>query len=286
VMGSNSIQTARERAPRALCRLEGNPEDTMFEGRPMWESYLPEVDVVLEAALGPGALAGVGGQGCGRRGRHRPLEPVAVPAQPHRSRLTEIEAGWLRGAAEVDVWRMLESLGNTVPELHRRKFMVLSESEGEASSAQGPCPADLRLHAAAKDDDRRLRLRQLLTEAADRDRERRMDFDDLVQEIAPPPNRVGKCEGGVEQHLHEGAVMIAYAMHVLRTTTAGAAPVHPDGERQAVRFLLPARQREVRKGHPYRNDRLHWSVRPRHRCQPVSGKGDVVADLGRTVISA
>jgi hypothetical protein len=26
-----------------------NPEDSTFEGRPMWESYLPEADAVLEA---------------------------------------------------------------------------------------------------------------------------------------------------------------------------------------------------------------------------------------------
>lgn len=42
----------RERAARALCRLNGNPEDTAFEGKPMWQSYLPEVDAVLRAALG------------------------------------------------------------------------------------------------------------------------------------------------------------------------------------------------------------------------------------------
>ena len=44
--------TPRERAARALCRLEGNPEDTRFEGEPMWQSYLPAVDAVLLAALG------------------------------------------------------------------------------------------------------------------------------------------------------------------------------------------------------------------------------------------
>ncbi len=43
----------RERAARALCRLAGNPENTTFEGRPMWMSYLEEVDVVLEAAIEP-----------------------------------------------------------------------------------------------------------------------------------------------------------------------------------------------------------------------------------------
>jgi len=53
------IQTARERAARALCSSKGLPENTKFEGRPMWESYLPQVDAVLEAALGPGALAAI-----------------------------------------------------------------------------------------------------------------------------------------------------------------------------------------------------------------------------------
>ena len=42
-------KSAREIAARALCRLAGNPEDATFEGRPMWESYLPEADAVLEA---------------------------------------------------------------------------------------------------------------------------------------------------------------------------------------------------------------------------------------------
>ena len=45
-------QPPRERAARALARFNDVPEDTKFEGRPMWESFLPEVDAVLEAALG------------------------------------------------------------------------------------------------------------------------------------------------------------------------------------------------------------------------------------------
>lgn len=44
-------QPPRERAARALCRLSDVPENTKFDGRPMWESFLPEVDAVLEAAL-------------------------------------------------------------------------------------------------------------------------------------------------------------------------------------------------------------------------------------------
>lgn len=43
----------RERAARALCSSRGLPENTKFEGRPMWESFLPEVDIVLQAALSP-----------------------------------------------------------------------------------------------------------------------------------------------------------------------------------------------------------------------------------------
>lgn len=44
-------KTPRELAARALCRRAGNPENTTFEGRPMWMSYLDEVDTVLKAAL-------------------------------------------------------------------------------------------------------------------------------------------------------------------------------------------------------------------------------------------
>ena len=40
----------RENAARALCRFRGVPEDVLFQGKPMWKSYLEEVDVVLSAA--------------------------------------------------------------------------------------------------------------------------------------------------------------------------------------------------------------------------------------------
>lgn len=38
-----------ELAARALCRFRGLPENTKFEGRPMWESFVPEARAVLEA---------------------------------------------------------------------------------------------------------------------------------------------------------------------------------------------------------------------------------------------
>jgi hypothetical protein len=44
-------KSPRERAARALCSSKGLPENTRYEGRPMWENFLSEVDVVLKAAL-------------------------------------------------------------------------------------------------------------------------------------------------------------------------------------------------------------------------------------------
>ena len=56
-------------------------------------------------------------------------------------------------------------------------------------------------------------------------------FDDLITHRAPPPNRVGQCDGGQEQHLPEGAVMVAFAMHLLHTVPGlRMVSIHPDGE--------------------------------------------------------
>lgn len=48
-MTPRAPKPARELAARALCRFHGVPEDSQFEGKPMWMSYLVEVDAVLEA---------------------------------------------------------------------------------------------------------------------------------------------------------------------------------------------------------------------------------------------
>lgn len=45
------MEKAIEAAARALCRGEGNPENTKFEGKPMWQSYVPAAKVAIEAAL-------------------------------------------------------------------------------------------------------------------------------------------------------------------------------------------------------------------------------------------
>jgi hypothetical protein len=56
-----------------------------------------------------------------------------------------------------------------------------------------------------------------------------MDFDDLIAEMAPPPNRQGKMRGGHEHRFYEGAVILAYAMHLLETEDTKEVRVYPDG---------------------------------------------------------
>jgi hypothetical protein len=48
-MAKRREQDDREKAARALCRHAGIPENIVRNGRPMWESYLPEADAVLKA---------------------------------------------------------------------------------------------------------------------------------------------------------------------------------------------------------------------------------------------
>ena len=47
-----------ERAARALCSLDGHPENAKMEGKPLWMDYLPEVRAVVSAIYDPvvGAL--------------------------------------------------------------------------------------------------------------------------------------------------------------------------------------------------------------------------------------
>lgn len=41
--------TPMENAARALCRLDGHPENAKMDGKPLWRDYLPEVRAVLRA---------------------------------------------------------------------------------------------------------------------------------------------------------------------------------------------------------------------------------------------
>lgn len=51
--------TPLERAARALCALDGNPADAPMDGKPMWQSYLPEVRAVIAAIREPSVEMGV-----------------------------------------------------------------------------------------------------------------------------------------------------------------------------------------------------------------------------------
>lgn len=42
-----------ERAARALCALDGNPENAAMDGKPLWQDYLPEVRAVIAALRDP-----------------------------------------------------------------------------------------------------------------------------------------------------------------------------------------------------------------------------------------
>ncbi|MBC2665719.1 hypothetical protein H7F51_09295 [Novosphingobium flavum] len=38
-----------ERAARALCKFDGQPENIRFEGAPMWRSYVPQVRALFDS---------------------------------------------------------------------------------------------------------------------------------------------------------------------------------------------------------------------------------------------
>ena len=118
-----------------------------------------------------------------------------------------------------------------------------------------------------------------------------MDFEDLVTALAPPPNRVAKADGDHEHHLYEGAVMIAYAMHLLRTEGAQHVRIHPDGEHgKQFDFSGWLERRQFRKistiGTPAYGGAYENSAGQRITVNPRSGLGDVVAEVGDQVISA
>jgi hypothetical protein len=118
-----------------------------------------------------------------------------------------------------------------------------------------------------------------------------LDFKDLVTALEPPPNRVGKSDRVHEHHLYEGAVMVAYAMHLLRTQGARDVRVHPDGEHGKQfdfsgwlgrrTFAKVSSLGSTAYGGIYRNPAGQTIT-----INPKSGLGDVVADVGDHVISA
>ena len=55
-------------------------------------------------------------------------------------------------------------------------------------------------------------------------------FDDLIRFHTPEGKRAARAGGGIEHYLDEGAVMVAFAMHLLRTVPdLKHVSIHPDG---------------------------------------------------------
>jgi hypothetical protein len=116
-------------------------------------------------------------------------------------------------------------------------------------------------------------------------------FDDLITELVPPPNRVGFCEGALEQHLYEGAVMLAYAMRLLDTKLTNEVCIFPDGEhgkqfdfsgwlgRQG--FSRNRLSGKTSYGGTYTDGEGRTII-----INPKSGQGDVVAKTGNQIVSA
>lgn len=109
----------RELAARALCRFHGVPEDTQFEGKPMWMSYLDEADAVLAAV----ALAPDEGQ----------LEYVPVRAYHVLRRLSEGDIGTdtMHGREDEGLVRFLVSRGLAVETDGVLKITVAGKAIGE-----------------------------------------------------------------------------------------------------------------------------------------------------------
>lgn len=118
-----------------------------------------------------------------------------------------------------------------------------------------------------------------------------MNFDDLITMRSPPPNRVGKSDGPHEHHLYEGAVMVAYAMHLFRTQPIKEIRIHPDGEHGKQfdfsgwlgrrKFSMVSSTGKTTYGGTYTDGEGRVVI-----VNPKSGLGDVVANVGNQIISA
>lgn len=111
-------------------------------------------------------------------------------------------------------------------------------------------------------------------------------FGDLIILRASPPNRAGSQSGEQEQHLIEGAVMVAFALHLLRTIPGlQHVTVRPDGEHGKQSdlkgwllrrgFAMTTSVGKTSCGGLYAGPNRHSVL-----VNPKSGRMDVVAEHG------
>jgi hypothetical protein len=109
-------------------------------------------------------------------------------------------------------------------------------------------------------------------------------LSDLISRRPAPPNRASFSDGGIEDHLTEGAVMIAFAMHLLRTIDGlKHVAIHPDGEHgkqfdfrawmEKYGFVPDKPIGQTTYGGVYKSSDSHELL-----VNPKAGRGDVVAD--------
>ena len=80
--------TPMERAARALCSLDGNPENATMDGKPLWQDYLPEARAALTALREP--------------------SPTMIEAGAEiTSHISPTESGEGFAADAADVWRVM-----------------------------------------------------------------------------------------------------------------------------------------------------------------------------------
>lgn len=118
-----------------------------------------------------------------------------------------------------------------------------------------------------------------------------MGFEDLVTARMPPPNRLGMADCEHEHHLYEGAVMVAYAMHLLRTEPTKEVSIHPDGEHGKQfdfsswlgrrGFSRVSSTGKTSYGGIYADGNGRTVI-----INPKSGLGDVVTTAGNQTVSA
>ncbi len=104
-----------------------------------------------------------------------------------------------------------------------------------------------------------------------------------------PAKRRAKCEGGQERHFTEGAVMIAFAMHLLKSG-ASAVDLHPDGE-HGKRYDLKASLEAHGFQHLSTRGTTKYGGVYSRGSQTVTvtlrpGLGDVVASIGAKTLVA
>jgi hypothetical protein len=118
-----------------------------------------------------------------------------------------------------------------------------------------------------------------------------VDYADLIAALPPPPNRLLKCDGLLEHHLFEGAVMVSFAMHLMRTHPVNSVSIHPDGEHGKqfdFRGWLGLRgyDLEVPAGSTAYGGTYRAKDGRSVIVDPRSGVGDVVAELEGAVFTA